>query len=278
MTALDLEAEYNNRARVPEHPEIFRRWNEDAAKFREAHKNTELNVRYGTSERQYLDFFWPSAARDTPLVLFIHGGYWRSLDPSSFSHMAAGANARGIAMALMGYDLCPQVTIAQIIGQARNAAAFVGKRYGRKIVVAGHSAGGHLTACLVAADWKKIDPVLPADFVPAGLSISGLFDLEPMLHTSMNQELRLNPDQVRDVSPQFWPVPSGRTLDAWVGGDESSEFLRQSREVVDVWGKSGVTMQYKEVSGTNHFTVLDPLTDPRSEMTGRLVQFSAQIA
>ncbi len=278
MTTLELEAEYNNRARVPEHPEIFKRWTEAAALFRAGHRNSEQRIPYGPSERQYIDLFWPSADRNAPLVLFIHGGYWRALEPSMHSHLAAGVNARGLAMAVVGYDLCPKVTIVQIIGQIQSAAMFLGHRLNRKMVAAGHSAGGHLAACLVGIDWKKLAPDLPGDLVPAGLSVSGLFDLEPMLHVSMNQDLRLRPEEIEDVSPLFWNVAPDRTLDAWVGGDESGEFLRQSKQIADDWAKKGVNTQYVPVPGTNHFTVLDPLSNPGSKMTSRLAELAAKIA
>ena len=278
MTNVDFEVEYNNRARVPEHPEIFKRWTEAAAKFRAGHRNSEERISYGPSERQYVDLFWPLADRNAPIILFIHGGYWRALDPSMHSHFASGANARGLAMAFAGYDLCPQVTIAQIIAQVQSAAIFLGRRLKRRILAVGHSAGGHLTACLVATDWKSLAPDLPADFVPGGFSISGLFDLEPMLHVSMNQDLRLKREEMLNVSPLFWNVDAGRTLEAWVGGDESGEFLRQSKDVVDRWGKAGVATLYKEVPRANHFTVLDPLADPGSEMCERLERLAAKIA
>ena len=99
MNAIDYEVEYNNRARVPEHPEIFARWSRAAADFRASHRNAELGLRYGTSERQIVDLFWPGQGRDAPIALFIHGGYWRSLEPAGFSHLAAGVNAHGIAFA-----------------------------------------------------------------------------------------------------------------------------------------------------------------------------------
>jgi arylformamidase len=277
MTQLDLEAEYNNRARVPEHPQIFQRWTEAAAKFRAGHKNSEQRISYGPGERQYIDLFWPSTGRDAPVVLFIHGGYWRALDPSRHSHFAAGVNAHGLAMAFAGYDLCPNVSIAEIIGQIQAAAIFLGRRIKRRIVVTGHSAGGHLTACAVATNWKQLAPDLPDNFVPAGLSISGLFDLEPMLHVSMNEDLRLKAEDIREVSPLFWPVAAGRTLDAWVGASESNEFLRHSRQVADEWGRRGVNTRYVEAPG-NHFTVLDPLNDPQSKMTRRLQELAAKIA
>jgi arylformamidase len=277
MSATDYEAEYNNRARVPEHPEIFARWTKEASAFRAAHRNAELAVSYGASPRQFIDFFWPSTGRDAPIVLFIHGGYWRSLEPSSFSHIAAGANAHGLAFALAGYDLCPNVTIETIIEEMRTATAFIHRRHKRRILASGHSAGGHLTACLVATDWKRYAADLPADLVTAGLSISGLFDLAPLIQTGMNADLRLDAASAVRVSPLRWEVPPGRTLDAWVGGDESREFLRQSQEIEEVWGGKGATTEYVAVPDANHFTVLDPLAKADSDLTRRLVQLASAV-
>ena len=275
MTAIDYEVEYNNRARVPEHPAVLSRWQRDAAAFRASHKNSELGLAYGNSERQKIDLFWPGAARGARIVLFIHGGYWRALERESFSHMAAGANASGLAFALAGYDLCPKVTITEIVEQVRDAAAFLGRRHGGPIVACGHSAGGHLAGCLVATDWKQRGADLPADLTPTGLSISGLFDLSPLLQTSMSADLRLDTAEVRRASPIFWPVPPGaRSFDAWVGADESSEFLRQSQIIADAWKQKGIATRYEAVAGTNHFTVLDPLVKPDSPLTARLVELA----
>ena len=275
MRTIDYEVEYNNRARVPEHPAILARWQRDAAAFRASHKHSELGLAYGKSERQKIDLFWPGAARDAPIALFLHGGYWRALERESFSHMAAGANARGLAFALAGYELCPTVMISEIIEQVREAAAFLGRRHGGPIVACGHSAGGHLAGCLVATDWKQRGADLPADLTPTGLSISGLFDLSPLVQTSMNADLRLDAAEVQRTSPIFWPVPAGaRAFDAWVGADESAEFLRQSRIIADAWKQKGLTTRYEAVGGANHFTVLDPLTKPDSPLTARLVELA----
>jgi arylformamidase len=275
---LDFEAEYNNRARVPEHPAIFARWAREAGNFRASHAHAELRLPYGRSEREHIDLYWPSAKRDAPIVLFIHGGYWRSLEPAMFSHVAAGANARGLAVALAGYDLCPDVTIERIIEEVRDAAVLLWRRHGRKLIACGHSAGGHLAATLLATDWKQRAPDLPAGIVPAAFSISGLFDLAPLVNVSMNADLLLDAAAARRDSPLFWEIPAGaRALDAWVGGKESSEFLRQSRTIADAWGKKGVAARYVEVAGADHFTVVDPLSDPQSAMTERLVELARAI-
>ena len=155
MTSIDYEAEYNNRARVPEHPEIFDRWTREAAAHREEARRgrrADLGLSYGTTERQTIDLFLPADGEKAPLAVFIHGGYWRSLEPSLFSHMGRGLNARGIAVAVAGYDLCPQVSIAEIIRQIRHACVFLWRRSGRRILVYGHSAGGHLAACMAATE------------------------------------------------------------------------------------------------------------------------------
>jgi len=279
--AVDYEAEYNNRARVPEHPEIIARWVRDAAAYRErmkADENAELGLAYGQSPRQTVDLFFPDATGHTPLALFVHGGYWRGLEASTFSHISAGLNSRGIAVAVAGYDLCPNVTIGQIINQVRTACLFLWRRFGQRLMVYGHSAGGHLAGCMVATDWKKLDPKAPLDLVPAGYAISGLFDLSPLMHTAMNADLRLDETEVARVSPIGWPVASGRVFDAVVGGAESAEFLRQSRVVTDAWRQKGVETRYEEMPGANHFTVIDPLSDPNSAMTARCAQLAAKCA
>ncbi len=280
MAAIDYEAEYNNRARVPEHPDIFARWAREAEDYRaDTLKDgcAQLGLCYGDSPRQFVDLFLPQAGESAPLAIFIHGGWWRSLDPSLFSQMARGLNRHGIAVAVAGYDLCPNVTIAEIIEQIRRACAFLWKRYGQRIFVYGHSAGGHLAAAMVATDWPSLYPKAPADLVPAGYSISGVFDLSPLIGISMNQDLRLAAADARKVSPLFWPLAAGRVFDAVVGGLESSEFKRQSQVLVQTWQAQGRT-RYEEIAGTNHFTVIDALADPASAMVARVGELAKSAA
>ena len=275
MPEINYEKEYDNRARVPEHPQIFARWATDAESYRASLSGPQVErVNYGPTTREVIDLF--DARPGAPLAVFIHGGWWRNFDPSLFSHFAIGLNAHQIGVALPGYNLCPQVGIADIIDEMRRALLALWRRYHTRMLVLGHSAGGHLTAALLATDWSSLDPTAPIDLVPAGYAISGVFDLMPLLYVSMNQDFRLDEEGARKNSPVSWPAPRGLVLDAVVGARESNEFLRQSRLMADVWGKAGVATRYEEISEANHFTVLDPLTDPNSAMVERLLALMPQ--
>lgn len=280
MADIDYETEYNNRARVPEHAEIFARWARDAELFRvEALKagRAELGLSYGDTLRQTVDLFLPQAGEQAPLVIFIHGGWWRSLDPSLFSHMAHGPNAHGVAVAVVGYDLCPNVSIADIIGQMRRACAYLWQRFDRRMLVCGHSAGGHLAGAMLATDWSSLYPKAPADLIPAGYSVSGVFDLTPLIGISVNEDLRLDATTARDVSPVFWPVKPNRIFDAVVGGLESNEFKRQSQLIAQAWRGAGAQTRYEEIAGTNHFTVIESLADAQNAMTARVAELAQGI-
>ena len=268
--SVDYEVEYNNRARVPEHAEIFARWQREGAAYRASVHNAKLGLSYGPSMRRTIDLFPARHDDQAPLAMFIHGGYWRSLEPSMFSQAAAGPNALGITVAVAGYDLCPHVSIADIIEQMRVACLMLWRKRRQRIFVYGHSAGGHLAACMVATDWKAFASDAPADLVPAAYSISGVFDLLPLVHVSMNQDLRLGGADARRVSPLHWSIPAGRSLDAVVGALESDEFLRQSKTIAESWRRGGTLTRYEEIAGTNHFTVVDALADPDSAMTARV--------
>jgi arylformamidase len=275
--AIDWEVEYNNRARVPEHPQIFAQWTRDGAAYREETSKdgrAEIGLKFGPSPRQTIDLFKPRGSADGPLALFIHGGYWRSLEPSSFSQMARGMNAHGVTVAVSGYDLAPQVSIGQIIEQTQQACLYLWRRFKKRIMVSGHSAGGHLAACMVATDWKALDASAPADLAPVAYAISGLYDLAPLLHLATNADFKLDAAEARRISPLFWPVAKGRVLDAVVGGAESSEFLRQSKIIADGWREKDVETRYEALPGMNHFTVCDPMTDRNSAMTKRLVELA----
>ncbi|WP_244425459.1 alpha/beta hydrolase [Bradyrhizobium sp. STM 3843] len=263
--AIDYEVEYNNRARVPENPQIMAGWASDAASYRERHAPRRLA--YGPGSRNTIDLF--EAGGGGAVVVFIHGGYWQALDGSSFSHCARGLNAHGIDVAVPTYDLCPQVTIDAVIRQMRAAMQELA-RLGRPLVVSGHSAGGHLAACMLATDWPALDPSLPKDLVRAAYGISGLYELAPLVGTSINKALQLDASAARAASPLFWTPPATGSLDAVVGAKESAEYLRQSRTIVERWGEAGVASRFDTVPDANHFTAIAPLADPNSSMVQRL--------
>lgn len=273
MSDIDYEREYNNRARVKEHAAIMAGWAQDARAYRDAAGRRHETLSYGDTERQAIDVFQPEGPRAGATVTFIHGGYWQSLDRTSFSHLARGLNHHGIAVAIPGYDLCPQVRVGDIVEQIRRACLRLAQN--GPLVVSGHSAGGHLAACMLASDWRALGGA--PNPVGAAYAISGLFELGPLLTTSVNQALRMTDEEAERLSPLAWPAPAGRPIDAVVGGDESAEYLRQSRTLVERWGRAGARTRFEAVPGANHFTVIAPLADPDSGMTRRLVELARMV-
>jgi arylformamidase len=275
---IDYAAEYNNRARIANGDEILARMARGSAEYRAqalARRPGDMNLRYGATERQIIDLFRADASANAPLAVFIHGGFWRSLDPTHFSQVAKGLNGRGIDVALAGYDLCPQVTIGQIVEEMRQACLYLWTRFGKRLLVFGHSAGGHLAAALFATDWEQRGA--PADLVPVATGISGVYELAPLIHTPMNEDFHLSESEARRQSPLYWTPPAGRPFDVIVGDAESNEFLRQSRMLAEAWGKAGVLARY-EAPSANHFTVIEPLADPASPMVERLAALAGETA
>lgn len=261
---MDLEAEYNNRARVPDHPAVMQRWREAAEAARAA--RSPETIAYGPGAREVMDLF--SAGEDAPVAVFLHGGYWQALDKDWFSGLAPALLAHGVGLAIPSYDLAPAVRLGRILTQVREAVERVRARTGRRPVVFGHSAGGHMSACMLSEGRAS-----------AAVAVSGVFDLAPLIPTSLNQALRLDAAEAAALSPVHWPVPDGSTpggtvLDCVVGADESPEFLRQSRMMADLWGARGVETRCEALPGLNHFTVLDPLFDPDSALVKRLVDLA----
>ncbi|MBE0546239.1 MAG: alpha/beta hydrolase [Rubrivivax sp.] len=268
-----LDTQYNNRARVPDHARTFANWAAASALAR-AESAAHLDQRYGDGAGETLDVF-PAVsppAGGAPVLVFIHGGYWRSLDKADHSFVAPSFTADGAMVVVPNYALCPAVSIEHIVLQMAAAVAWVWRHaadYGgdpKRIALAGHSAGGHLAAMLLSCRWKELADELPAQPLAGALSISGLYDLEPLRHTAFLQaDLRLTPASVARLSPAFFPRPKGAKLYATVGSDESDEFLRQNRLIRDVWGPTAVPVCETLPAG-NHFTVLTRLADPKARL------------
>ena len=261
-----LDRMYNNRALVPGHAMHFARWAEASDDARAAHP-CQTDIAYGTGPMETLDVF-PSSQPGAPVVVFIHGGYWRSLDKSDHSFIAPAFKNLGGCVFIPNYALCPAVTIPQITLQMVQALAWIhrnAQKYGgdpRRIYVVGHSAGGHLAAMLLDCLWPQVAPDLPADLVKGALSISGLYDLEPLMHTPfLKDSLRLTPEQVRLASPALLPAPRQGVLYTLAGADESAEFIRHNKLIQQAWGKKVVPV-CETLPGKNHFSVLEDLTAP----------------
>ena len=259
-----LEAQYNNRARIPEHPQLFDQWRRSSAAVR-ARRICALDVRYGPGPGEALDVFLTRRA-NAPVLVFIHGGYWRSLDKSDHSFVADAFADAGALVVVPNHALCPAVTVGDIALQMvaaltwlfHHAAAHGGDP--RRIVVAGHSAGGHLAAMLLCCDWKRVATGLPADLVGSALAVSGVFELEPLRHTPFLQaDLRLTAESAQRLSPVNFAAPRGRLLTT-VGALESEEFLRQSRAIRTAWGRRAVPV-CETIAGANHLSVLHDLAD-----------------
>lgn len=266
---IDLDAEYNNRSRVPEHLEIMAGWSRDAAAYRDAAIKAEIDVTYGPSARQKLDIFFASAPRpNAPTLLFIHGGYWQALDKSSFSHMARGANIHGLDVAVMSYDLCPDVHIGDIVDQCIVATRFLRVRFSRAVLPFGHSAGGHLAACLAGAAWPAFGE--DRSIVAACMPISGLFHLGPLAGTFLNEVLKLDPAACSRLSPITWSPRPGLAVAAVVGGEESAEYHRQTRTLVECWSAMGADATSLVAPGKNHFTVISDFAEADMPLTREL--------
>ncbi|NNE50885.1 MAG: alpha/beta hydrolase [Sulfitobacter sp.] len=238
------------------------RWAKAAAEFRESlGARAQVGVSYGPSDRQVFDFFEPEGvSRGT--VIFVHGGYWKAFDGSSWSHLAAGSLAKGWAVAMPTYDLAPDLRIREITAQVSTAVGKIAGRTFGPIALTGHSAGGQLVC-------RMMDPlVLPVevrDRVESIVPISPLADLPPLLETEMNEILRLDSEEAQAESPVNMSPPHGVSVAVWVGGEERPALLEQAEALSRSWGARMVVAE-----GKHHFDVIDALADPDSDMVKAL--------
>lgn len=263
-----FDAQYNSRARIPGHPAILQHW-ADASARALARPGWVLDQPYGSDASERLDILPPPSTR-APVLVYIHGGYWRALDKRDQAFVAPAFVDAGAMGVQLNYTLCPAVRIEHIALQLTRALAWVWRNAAAhggdpdRIVVAGHSAGGHLATMLLACDWQAVAADLPADLVKSALSISGLYALEPLRHAPfLAADIGLSAASARRLSPALWPAPARGALATVAGGDESEEFLRQAGLIARAWGP-GVVVATETVAGRNHMDVLHELVDPHA--------------
>ncbi len=273
MTADQLLLQYSPRRSLPEAPQVFQSWKQRSADFR-ARACAKLDISYGSNSAARLDLFLPQAPKP-PLHVYVHGGYRQLFGKDDFSFIAEGLTQAGIAVAVVGYPLCPTVPISGVIRHARLALAFLWREAkglglsGEKIQISGHSAGAHLCAMLVATLWPKVEPEMPADIIASAMLISGVYELEPLRHIEIGEALRLTAALARRHSPiTLHPASKARLL-LCTGGQESAEFKRQTSALARLWAQEGSPLEVISFPMRNHYTILEELALPRSALVRR---------
>ena len=296
MTPEAISRAYNNRLLVPNFQDILRLWDGHSAQAREAITAAgrgHWDLRYGPRPLNTLDVVQAEApegstagkmCKGAPVLIFIHGGYWRMLDKSAQTFMAPALARRGAMVVIPNYTLAPAVGLEDISLEIAQALAWVWQhahRFGGdrdRIVVAGHSAGGHLTGMALSLDGQALGRAmgramgrtmglsLPRTLAARGVAISGLFDLAPLQHCEwLMPDIRLTPESIARLSPAGWAAPKGRRMLAVAGELESSEFHRQNALIRQAWGAKAVPLVEK-ISGRNHFDILLDLMDDQSRL------------
>ena len=264
-----IDAQYNAGAAVPDAADQLRGYSQRAEQARRTLRCT-LDIPFGPTLDETLDIF-PAEQPNAPVFVFLHGGYWRALSSKDFSGVALGLQPLGITTVVVNYSLCPKVTIDEITRQTRAAVAWTLRHIGEhggdpsRVAVGGHSAGGHLTAMCLLARWAE-DYGLPADPLEAALLVSGVYDIAPLRHSYLQPQIRLDDGIVERNSPLFKVRPCRTPLLVTWGGDESSEFARQSNAFADAWEATGNRCERLAQPGANHFTTIAGFDDPQSAL------------
>jgi arylformamidase len=265
LTPQQLEHEYNARAAIPDHPQIFERWRAESRAARDELR-CEADYYFGPSPAETLDLY-PAAGPNAPLLVFIHGGYWRSLDKQDFSFLAPAFVAAGVAVAMPNYGLAPATSIEEMVRQMLRAMAWLYRHVPElgidrhRIVVAGHSAGAHLAAMMLAADWPLVADDLPRDMLSGAVCISGLYDLQPLVRAPfLQQDLKLDDASARIVSPVRYRPGNAIPLITAAGGLESAEFQRQNRLIREAWPHC--FRHDLPLPGRHHLATVEALGDP----------------
>ena len=269
-----LEDNYNNMARRPDAPELLHQWSKRSEHYRR-NADVSLDCAYGSGERERIDLF-RCGEKNAPLLVYLHGGYWQRGDKSIYSFVAAAFNDSGVDVAIVGYPLCPEVTLSKIVDSIQDALAWLYLNASSvgvcadRINLCGHSAGGHLTAMALTTSWPDRGDSLPPDLVKSGIPMSGLFQLEPLLHTTISDALNLSTDEVQQLSPCFLRPTTNAPVLAIVGGAETPEFFRQSDELIERWSETCHQIEKFIEPDVDHFDLVDRLASADSRIFRRV--------
>ncbi len=270
----ELEFQYNPRASVPEYPELAKKRSAESQKVRSTLKSW-LDVPYGRSPREILDIY-PAAQAATPVLVYYHGGYWRGSNKEDNCNFAPTFVTRGANVVVVEYDLCPKVTVSDIVREARASVAWIYRNIERyngdpeRVYISGHSAGGHLAAMILAHDWEREG--LPRNFIKGAVLTSGVYDLEMVMQIAANDEIHMTPELVRENSPFLHPpLPVCPTVIS-VGGAEPEGWQRMSKEFFTFCKERGLDCQYLVVPDANHFTLAEHLRDENSPLTQAMLK------
>lgn len=277
FTQAEINFQYSPRAQAPDHEKYFQLWRRSGPDYQ---KNRVAEIWFGETPGQSFDLFMPEGVTNPPLHLFIHGGYWQALDKRNHAHMSDAMLKAGIAVAMVNYDLMPEVDLTEILRQCRAAVARahdVADEYGydrSRMTVSGHSAGGHLSGGLACTDWPAFRDDLPADMLKGAVPISGLFDLEPLSKTGMQRVFRFTADDIASLSPvNMKPVYSIPVIMS-VGSLESPEFHRQSALFADHMRAHGCPVSVAAMEDHHHFSIVEALTDPAAPLTAAIIKLA----
>jgi arylformamidase len=267
----DWDDAYANTVHIPDGPAYPQRWATQARTFREAKTaagRARLDLAYGPAPRNRLDLFYPDGPHKG-LVVFIHGGFWKAFDKSTWSHLAAGSLNLGLAVAIPSYTLCPGLRVAEIAREIAAAIAFAANEVPGEIRLCGHSAGGQLAARMICEASPLGDDTIAR--IARIVSISGLHDLRPLMATKMNETLGIEAQEAKLESPALLAPRPNQSVACWVGADERPEFIRQSRILAEMWKGFDARMTMVEEPGRHHFNVIDGLAEPGHPLTRALL-------
>jgi arylformamidase len=275
FTQEELNFQYNPRLSVPEN-EVWKAHWTLASNWARGQLGGKLRIPYGPTDGQTLDIF-PANAPGSPINIFVHGGFWQFLDSFDHTLVAPVVVESGGTSVLLNYDLCPKVTLVEVIAQVRSAVKWVWEHAEEmngdpdKIYISGHSAGGHLASMLCTGDYQA-DLGLPDDVIKGGTIVSAMLDLEPILEVPMCEKLSVTPDMVPAVSPIHTPPDPRVPIIIAVGARETSEWIRQTDEMAEVLKKQGSPTIYLKPDYDQHYSILFSLGNPMTEVCSEMLK------